>query len=116
MKFSNFRGKDTKKIFLVMAAISFAVAIVAIIAISQAVRFFRPKVEEVFSEFKETREKERLERIEKEAWEKEMDIPYSALEYNGHYYYVYDDAESWEDAEWKCEQLGGHLADRKSVV
>ena len=72
MKFSNFRGKDTKKIFLVMAAISFAVAIVAIIAISQAVRFFRPKVEEVFSEFKETREKERLERIEKEAWEKEM--------------------------------------------
>ena len=110
MKFSSFRGKDAKKIFLVMAAISFAVAIVAIIAISQAVRFFRPKVEEVFSEFKETREKERLERIEKEAWEKEMDIPYSALEYNGHYYYVYDDAESWEDAEWKCEQLGGHLA------
>lgn len=33
-----------------------------------------------------------------------------ALEYNGHYYDVYADAASWEDAKEKCESMGGHLA------
>lgn len=32
-----------------------------------------------------------------------------ALEYDGHYYYVYDDASSWNDAKEKCEDMGGNL-------
>lgn len=32
-----------------------------------------------------------------------------ALEYNGHYYDVYSDASSWNEAKEKCESMGGHL-------
>jgi len=38
-------------------------------------------------------------------------IPDDAVEFNGHYYKVYDDvAESWKKAQTYCEDLGGHLA------
>ena len=38
-------------------------------------------------------------------------IPNGAIEYNGHYYYVYSNTcSTWEQAKNYCESLGGHLA------
>ena len=39
-------------------------------------------------------------------------IPYSAGEFNGHYYYVYslDDVTTWDGAQAFCEEQGGYLA------
>lgn len=37
-------------------------------------------------------------------------IPADALEYNGHYYYVYDMNYGWDEAKAYCESLGGYLA------
>lgn len=38
-------------------------------------------------------------------------IPNGAVEYNGHYYYVYSNTcRTWEQAKRYCESLGGHLA------
>ena len=37
-------------------------------------------------------------------------IPEDALEWNGHYYAIYDDTSSWEEAETLCEDRNGHLA------
>ncbi len=38
-------------------------------------------------------------------------IPNGAVEYNGHYYYVYSNTcKTWEQAKRYCESLGGHLA------
>lgn len=36
-------------------------------------------------------------------------IPSDAVEFNGHYYKVYDGDTSWEEAKSNCENLGGHL-------
>lgn len=36
-------------------------------------------------------------------------MPSDAAEWNGHYYKVYDNADSWSDARHKCEKRGGHL-------
>ena len=39
------------------------------------------------------------------------DIPNGAVEYKGHYYYVYSNkCSTWEQAKRYCESLGGHLA------
>ena len=38
-----------------------------------------------------------------------MSIPEDAYEYNGHFYYYYKDAVTWEEAKAACESLGGHL-------
>ena len=38
-----------------------------------------------------------------------MTIPEDAYEYNGHFYYYYKDAVTWEEAKAACESLGGHL-------
>ena len=38
------------------------------------------------------------------------DIPMDALQYDGTYYKFYSDASSWEEAQAKCEERGGHLA------
>lgn len=41
----------------------------------------------------------------------ESGIPTGAVEYNGHFYYVFPNiCDSWEDAKLYCESLGGHLA------
>lgn len=37
-------------------------------------------------------------------------IPNNALEYNGHYYCIYNDSVNWDTAKLQCEALGGHLA------
>ena len=37
-------------------------------------------------------------------------IPKNAMEFAGHYYAIYDDAEGWQDAYNQCLKLGGHLA------
>ena len=37
-------------------------------------------------------------------------IPSDAFTYNGHSYYIYSDASTWEAAEAYCEARGGHLA------
>lgn len=37
-------------------------------------------------------------------------IPSSAGEFNGHYYFVYKDVKTWEEAKAACESRGGHLA------
>ncbi|MCD7827165.1 MAG: leucine-rich repeat protein [Clostridiales bacterium] len=36
-------------------------------------------------------------------------IPPEAVEFNGNYYFVYENALTWEEAEEYCESLGGHL-------
>lgn len=38
-----------------------------------------------------------------------FEIPKDAFIHDGHSYYVYDHALSWEDARTFCEELGGHL-------
>lgn len=37
-------------------------------------------------------------------------VPNDAFEYNGHYYKIYNNCNTWEDALSYCENLGGHLA------
>lgn len=37
-------------------------------------------------------------------------IPSTAVEFNGHYYQVYDKSMTWTEAKAYCENLGGHLA------
>lgn len=43
---------------------------------------------------------------------KDIRLPQNAVEYHGHYYYVYElsDVTSWEEAKEYCESQGGHLA------
>lgn len=36
-------------------------------------------------------------------------VPSSAVEWNGHYYKLYDNADDWAEAREKCEKKGGHL-------
>ena len=48
-------------------------------------------------------------------------IPSTAVEFNGHYYQVYDNSMTWTEAKEYCEKLGGHLvtittADEQSFV
>ncbi|MGN1418419.1 MAG: lectin-like protein [Acutalibacteraceae bacterium] len=38
-----------------------------------------------------------------------VSIPSDAVEFNGHYYKVYDQSLSWSDSAIECEKLGGHL-------
>ncbi len=38
-----------------------------------------------------------------------VDIPDDAAEFNGHYYYLYQQSKSWKDAQAFCESKGGHL-------
>lgn len=38
------------------------------------------------------------------------DIPEGALNWNSHYYFVFDNCKSWEEAAEYCESRGGHLA------
>ena len=38
------------------------------------------------------------------------DIRKKAVEYKGHYYYVFNNCNTWEEAKKYCESLGGHLA------
>ncbi len=50
-----------------------------------------------------------------------VDIPSTAVEFNGHYYQVYDNSMTWTEAKEYCEKLGGHLvtittADEQSFV
>lgn len=40
----------------------------------------------------------------------EISIPSTAVEFNGHYYQVYDTPMTWYEAKAYCESLGGHLA------
>lgn len=37
------------------------------------------------------------------------DIPSDAVEFNGHYYYAFDEGKTWTEAKEKCEVIGGHL-------
>ncbi len=39
-----------------------------------------------------------------------IDIPDDAIEYNGHYYKLFDIGYIWDDAEAYCESIGGYLA------
>lgn len=41
---------------------------------------------------------------------KNTNIPSTAVEFNGHYYQVYDESMTWTEAKKYCESLGGHLA------
>ena len=38
------------------------------------------------------------------------DIPSDAVEFNGHYYYAFDDRLTWTEAKERCESLSGYLA------
>ena len=37
------------------------------------------------------------------------DVPSDAVEFNGHYYKVFDESISWSSAKTYCESIGGHL-------
>lgn len=41
---------------------------------------------------------------------KSVSIPSDALKYNGHSYYIFNNALTWEQAQAYCESRGGHLA------
>lgn len=38
-----------------------------------------------------------------------LNIPADAIEFNGHYYKVYDERYTWTEAQELCKELGGHL-------
>lgn len=40
----------------------------------------------------------------------DSNLPVGAKEYKGNYYYAFDEVTTWENAESKCESMGGHLA------
>ena len=42
--------------------------------------------------------------------EENPSIPTDAVEFNGHYYYLYDVDNTWENAQAYCEAVGGYLA------
>lgn len=42
-------------------------------------------------------------------------IPSTAVEFNGHYYQVYDNSMTWTEAKEYCEKLGGHLVTITSI-
>jgi hypothetical protein len=42
-------------------------------------------------------------------------IPNGAVEYNGNYYYQYDQSATWKDAKANCEAVGGHLVTITSI-
>lgn len=44
-----------------------------------------------------------------------VDIPSTAVEFNGHYYQVYDNSMTWTEAKEYCEKLGGHLVTITSI-
>lgn len=44
------------------------------------------------------------------------DIPSDAVEFNGHYYYAFDEGKTWTEAKEKCEAMGGHLVTISSVA
>ncbi len=44
------------------------------------------------------------------------DIPLDAVEFNGHYYYAFDEGKTWTEAKEKCEAMGGHLVTISSVA
>ena len=41
--------------------------------------------------------------------EEAVDVKQGSVEFNGHHYKVFDDSMRWDEAEKKCEELGGHL-------
>ena len=43
------------------------------------------------------------------ATEETTDLPDDAVEFNGHYYKVYDESMTWGEAKVYCENFGGHL-------
>jgi hypothetical protein len=42
-------------------------------------------------------------------------IPSGAKEYNGNYYYLYQQSTTWENAKLNCEAVGGHLVTITSI-
>ena len=38
-----------------------------------------------------------------------INIPDDAVEFNGHYYKIFDESQNWHDAKDICEKMGGHL-------
>lgn len=44
------------------------------------------------------------------------DIPSDAVEFNGHYYYAFDEGKTWTEAKEKCEAMGGHLVTISSAA
>lgn len=46
----------------------------------------------------------------KNVYAKNMSIPDDAVEFNNHYYKLYDLKITWEEAKIFCESIGGHLA------
>ena len=110
MKLSNYRKQDLKKILLVLGAIGVLAAVVIIAGVRMGFKALKPKVDEVIAETKEKQAEKEKQKAEEDAWNETMNAPMSSLVYKNHYYYVYNDADSWEDAEERCEELGGHLA------
>lgn len=51
-----------------------------------------------------------LGRMVESEYQTERDIPSDAFYWNGHYYYIFENCDTWEEAEQFCESLGGHLA------
>lgn len=51
-----------------------------------------------------------INEIDVDEFDAETDIPNDAFVWNGHSYYIYSNADSWEEAKSYCNSLGGHLA------
>lgn len=110
MKLSNYRKQDLKKMLLVFAIIGLVIAVAVIVGVKTGFQMLKPKVDAVIAESKEKQKEREQEKAEEEEWNRTMNAPMSSLKYKGHYYYVFDNASSWEDAKERCEVLGGHLA------
>lgn len=105
MKLSQYRGKDLKRMLLTMLAVLIVIVGIALAGFKMLLPWLKPKLAGLGDGIGE-----KVEEIKEKLGIIGEGIPESAYEYKGHYYYIYDDAESWEDARDKCEKRGGHLA------
>lgn len=96
-------GKNGWKILLMNLIIIVAVVVIAVIA-------GRTVYKTWLSPYLEKSKQIMEEKTEKKEMFANSYIPETAHEYDGHYYYIYDDIDNWEDAMWACKKLGGHLA------
>lgn len=105
MKLSHYRGKDIKRMLLAMLVIFVVIVGIVLAGLKMLLPWLKPKLAGLGDGIgKKVEEIKGMLGIIGEG------IPESAYKYKGHYYYVYDDADSWEDAKDKCEKRGGHLA------
>jgi len=106
MKLSHYRAKDIKRMLLTILVVVAVAAAIVLLGIKLLTPWVAPKVKDLGEGVGK-----KVEEVKKKLGIGGDEVmPEDAYEYKKHHYYIYDDADSWEDAKEKCEKRGGHLA------